>query len=341
MTVARRRRPTAALLAAAAVLVLVGCTATTPTTTSTGTTAAGSAGAAAAPATSPTELSATVPPARRQPPPPYRVVTTTETFVDTSRPTEAGAATPAAPDRTLVTTLRVPDAPGPRPLVVFSHGLSGHPDKLSGLLEAWATAGYVVAAPAFPLTNDHVPGSPGNWTGLAQQPADVSFVIDRLLAGNDDPSSAWYGRIDPGRIGVGGHSLGGATTYALTFNPCCRDDRVTAAMILSGALLPPGGGEPDLDGHVPLLIVHGDEDGSLPIAMAIDAYGRANGPVWFVTLPGGSHSAPYENDPSPQDEVVPALTTAWWDAELGGDPGALARFDTEADRPGLTSVIHK
>lgn len=128
---------------------------------------------------------------------------TQRTLVDASRPTPAGTQTPARPDRTLVTEVYVPDTPGPRPLIVFSHGLFGHPDKFTHLLQAWAAAGYVVVAPAFPLTNDRVPGATANARDLWQQPGDVSYVLDRVLAANDDPGDLLHDRIDPERIGAG------------------------------------------------------------------------------------------------------------------------------------------
>jgi len=74
-----------------------------------------------------------------------------------------------AEPRTLVTVVRYPalgapsaadrpDAPaaraaGPFPLVVFAHGYQLGPDTYARLLRAWARAGYVVAAPAFPRTH--------------------------------------------------------------------------------------------------------------------------------------------------------------------------------------------
>jgi predicted dienelactone hydrolase len=62
--------------------------------------------------------------------------------------------------RTLTTTLYVPDGVDEqRPLIVYGHGFDGHPRKFTKLLGAWASAGYVVAAPTFPLTTSF-PGRP-------------------------------------------------------------------------------------------------------------------------------------------------------------------------------------
>ena len=74
-------------------------------------------------------------------------------------------------------------ADGPFPLVVFGHGFAVTPAIYTPLLMAWARAGYVVAAPVFPLENAHAPGGP-NEADIVNQPADVSFVISRMLSRN-------------------------------------------------------------------------------------------------------------------------------------------------------------
>lgn len=271
---------------------------------------------------------------------PYPFETWTETFVDTSRPTEAGAESPAAAERTLSTAIYLPADSEPRPLIVFSHGLVGHPDKFTALLSAWARSGYVVVAPAFPTTNDRVLGAPRNFTVAFGQPADVSFVLDRVLELAADPASRLHDRIDVDRIGAGGLSLGGGTTYSVTFSTCCRDDRIKAAEVLAGALFPLAG-PVALDGHVPLLIVHGDADPALNHRLAEEAYAQAASPVWFVTLLGASHAPAFENDVTPHDAMVEQLTTDFWDATIGGDPNALTPFAQHAVVDGLSTLQSK
>ncbi|MEZ5142988.1 MAG: dienelactone hydrolase family protein [Acidimicrobiales bacterium] len=268
---------------------------------------------------------------------PVPVARSSRTDVDTSRPTPAGSQTPERPGRTLVSEVYVPQVDGPRPLIVFSHGLMGHPDKFTRLLDAWARAGYVVVAPAFPLTNDEVPGAVANARDLWQQPADVSFVIDRVLAANQDPTDPLFGRIDPERIGAGGLSLGGATTFGLVFNDCCRDRRIRAAEVLSGNPIPLP--QPyRFDSGIPVLIMHGDADASLPLAREREVYDEVTGPKMFVTLLGGTHAPPFEDPVTPYDELVERTTVAFWDLTVGGDPGARRRLAEVAAVDGLTRV---
>jgi predicted dienelactone hydrolase len=233
----------------------------------------------------------------------------------------ATATSPELASRTIVTTVAAPDAPGPFPLIVLSHGLTGTPAKMSRLAEAWATAGYVVALPAYPLTNGGAPNAVGNAGDVLQQPADVPFVIDQMLALNTDDTSPLYGRIDGERIGAAGHSLGAATTYGVTFSSCCIDERIDAIVILAGFLLV----HPEADDYsrqIPVMIVHGDADPVLNISLDRMAYDLLTGPKWFVTLHGGSHSSGIENLGTPYDALVDAATTDFWNAYLADSSNA-------------------
>src|SRR5207302_410071 len=81
------------------------------------------------------------------------------------------------------------------------------------------------------------PGGP-NEQDLVNQPRDMSFVITRLLAQSGARSGYLAGRIDPRKVAVSGQSDGGDTALAVGFDPRYQDDRVGAAVILSGAEIP-------------------------------------------------------------------------------------------------------
>ena len=154
--------------------------------------------------------------------------------------------------RTLVTQIRYPalgsaeaddvrdatplTAAGPFPLVVFGPGFAETPTTYARLLDAWARAGYVVAAPLFPLTQKYVSGGRRE-ADLINQPGDMSFVISRMLADNKLPASFLRGLIAPDLIAVAGQSDGAATALADAYDPAFADARVRAAIILSGAEL--------------------------------------------------------------------------------------------------------
>lgn len=252
--------------------------------------------------------------------------------VDDTRPTRAVPQEDLAarPERTLATTVWLPADPSPAPLVVFSHGLMGHPRKFDGILRRWAEAGIVVAAPAFPLTNDRdtkgVYGADG-----ANQPADVRAVLDEVLRLAGEEGSPLAGRIDPARIGVGGLSLGGVTTYAVAFGTCCRDDRIDAVMVMASTPLAPSG-ELELDAGLPLMVLHGDKDPIFPIAAAGAVFDLAEAPKYFVTVAGAGHAEAFEDAPDGgQQPGVDAITTAFWQRHLLGDEKAAAGIVTIAD----------
>lgn len=257
---------------------------------------------------------------------PRTVTVSVEPFVDPSRPTEPVVALAAAADsRALPTTVYLPSGDQPAPLVVFSHGLGGHPDKFTRLHTAWAEAGYVVASPRFPLTSDDNPDHIAEVGDLINQPADVSFVLDALLAANDDPASGLYGRIDPDAIGAAGLSLGGATTYGVLYNDCCADDRFDAAVIMAGAVLVYTG-DNDFSRAIPTLVLHGDADVALSYQFGRDGWDALASPTWLVTLLGAPHAPPFEDPVTVWDDTVFATTTAFWDATLGGQLASIERM---------------
>lgn len=268
----------------------------------------------------------------------YDVVVHTETLVDPSRPTPdlADTGVPASDDRTLVTTFTYPDAPGPFPLVAFAHGHYGHPRKFTQLFDEWAAAGFVVAAPTFPLSNDEVPGAASVFD-LPDQPGDLSFVISEALRLSGKEDSFLAGRVDPEAIGVGGLSLGGATTYLTAFDECCLDERVDAAMVLDG--LRPDADGLRLDRGIPLLIVHADADPVVSYSYAQEAFAAASAPKYLVTLHEDVHSSPFEDDPDPADQVVLDTTTAFWRRYLAGDDVEPPELQADAGVPGLTTVV--
>lgn len=62
--------------------------------------------------------------------------------------------------------------------------------------------------------------------------ADAIFVMNQLESMSSDPTSAFAGRLDVTRVGLLGHSLGGATAAEV----CSRDTRCQAGVDLDGDL---------------------------------------------------------------------------------------------------------
>ena len=229
-------------------------------------------------------------------------------------------------DRSLTTTVHFPRQPEePAPLVVFGHGFDGHPRKFTKLLGAWADAGYVVAAPAFPLTNDEISGETDR-ADVVNQPADVTFVLDELLRAEE-----LRGVVDETRIGVGGFSLGGMTALAVGFHPGHRDPRPRAIAVLAGRFLPQLGSY-EMDSR-PLHGVHRTDDSLVPFELGEEVYRAAEPPKALVTLDGARHHEEIEDGSGPVPAAVEA-TLAFWDLFLRGDESGRVRL--LADRPGAS-----
>ena len=237
----------------------------------------------------------------------------TETLVDRTRSTEETPSAPATPCRVLPLAVHVPlGAKGPLPLIVVVHGRDGDPKSLRPLLDTWATAGYVVAAPTFPVTRKDPDDKPEG-EEVERQAGDVSFVIDELLEQASDSSSPMSGRIDASHIGAAGMSLGGMTVYGLISNTCCRDPRVTAAISMAGVYRPFPDGR-YVRQRVPVLLVQGNADKGYHNSVAV--YPKLAAPKWFITLHGSLHSPPFEVPRGNEAPIVDATTTTFWNTYL-------------------------
>ncbi|WP_411084068.1 alpha/beta hydrolase family protein [Streptomyces sp. cmx-18-6] len=159
-------------------------------------------------------------------------------------------------------------APGRFPLVLLSPGFGMPRATLTGLAEDLASRGYVVATADHPYESTGTQLPDGRFLTCAAcekvsaQPdaasrekvlaavstgrgADFSFLLDRLTG----PRSSWRhaGIIDPHRVGMAGHSIGGnaaASTMA-------ADRRVDAGINMDGTFFDPApvsglGGRPFL-----------------------------------------------------------------------------------------------
>ena len=226
--------------------------------------------------------------ARRLAAGPHAVAKVDTAFIDGARPTPPNGDFGGARARTLEATVWAPrDVATPHPLVVYSHGFMSNRSENAPLAELLASHGYVVVAVDFPLTNGAAPGG-ATVTDVAEQPGDVRFVIDQILAwrGGDRP---FAGEIDTDRIAAVGLSLGGLTTELVSFHPRLRDPRIAAAVSIAG---PSEMFSSDFFAttDVPMLMIGGTGDAMIPFernAAPIPEKIREGG---LVAIEGGSHA---------------------------------------------------
>ncbi|MCZ7631483.1 MAG: alpha/beta hydrolase [Microthrixaceae bacterium] len=154
----------------------------------------------------------------------------------------------------------------------------------------------------------------------------------------NEPGGGLTGLISSDHMGISGLSLGGATTYPLLFNSCCRDERYVSGILMSALELPFADHPYDYSRRIPILAFAGTDDDVIPYELQQETLTRLAGPKWNVTLPGGQHSQPFENNPSPQDELVSAATVDFWDLTLRGDEAAAERLVAHTTVEGLSFV---
>jgi predicted dienelactone hydrolase len=242
-----------------------------------------------------------------------------------------------------------PDAAGPFPVIVFSHGALASKDAYAGLGRYWASFGYVsvhpshadsVADSGFRGTLRQAISDPRAWEDRS---TDVSFVLD-ALANVASFAPALAGKLDLGHVGVAGHSFGAYTAALIggttvhqpgKQGPRSFADRRAAALVL---LSPQGEGRMGLTADswdhllLPVLLIYGSRDfGPFgePPAWRNDAFLRSPpGDKFDMLLEGGTHMecarslAAAGDPPDRLFQCIKIETLAFWNAYLKQDLGA-------------------
>lgn len=151
----------------------------------------------------------------------------------------------------VVTGAKVSAAESSYPVLLFSPGVRSARFQSMTAIEELVSHGYIVVGIDHPYTSAQVTFPDGhgvayeanpefdtseelyqyNVQGVGIRAADASFVLDTLTQWNKhDPNQLLEGKLDLDRVGIFGHSYGGATTA----EALAQDDRFKAGLSLEG-----------------------------------------------------------------------------------------------------------
>ncbi|HUC36383.1 MAG TPA: hypothetical protein VMR97_04605 [Acidimicrobiales bacterium] len=235
-------------------------------------------------------------------------------------------------------TVSPDNARAPYPLLVFSQGYDASVSTYSVLLEDWASAGFVVAAPTYPHTDPSAPAALDE-SDIVNHPADLRYVISTILDTSEAQGSPLTGLVNTGEIGLVGQSDGADVSLAVADDSCCQDPRVKAAAILSGAEESDFGGSYFTTGehYVPLLVVQGEDDTiNVPVCSA-QLYDGASSPKYYLDLLGAGHLPPYV-DPGTDQQVIVRVVIDFFDAQLAGQQAGATAIASDGNVSGATQI---
>ena len=242
------------------------------------------------------------------------------------------------------------------PTVLFSHGLGGSCQGNDYLARHWAARGYAAIFVQHPGSDDGVwKGKSGlqrmralknaaNAENFMARAKDIPAVLDQLTDWNALAGHRLEGRLDLSKIGMAGHSFGAMTTQSVSGMKLrggrvdLREPRIDAALALSPNA--PRRVDPSQafgSVEIPWMLMTGTRD-VVPIGDA-DVESRLAvfkalppGEKYELVLHDAEHSAFSDRELTSRDgernanhhRAIQALSTAFWDAHLQGDPAALA-----------------
>jgi predicted dienelactone hydrolase len=251
--------------------------------------------------------------------------------------------TPVTP-RAIPIKAYAPDisAIGPFPLILVSHGLGGDVNGTLYLAEYLCARGYIVVAVQHHGSDaDYLAqnGTTGLMYSAAQaearlmRPQDISFVLDRIIAGTTGVPLLDPARIDFGHVGIFGHSFGAFTSLSClgaTFDGGTNesDSRIDCALAMSPQGVGTLGSETGSWGGVtkPAFTMGGTNDTSPGTSDPADrrvAYDGmpANGTKYHATLLDAEH-ADFGNDQTFYHDWICRMAAAFFDGYLKDDLSA-------------------
>ncbi len=193
------------------------------------------------------------------------------------------------------------DSSMPAPLIISLHGLGRSYDWLMGyhgFLDAAEAGGHIVVTPLGYIRRGWYGSRPvEEGAEVAQRSEqDVMNVIEKVRTEFS---------IDENRIYLWGHSMGGAGAYHIAINN--PDLFAGLAVVAAAPLQSLDPAELAVIKHVPILVMHGDNDETVPVSLArkwvagIQSLGMQH---IYIEVKGGDHSLLISQAPENMRRVV-------------------------------------
>ncbi|NOT09854.1 MAG: hypothetical protein HOP28_16800 [Gemmatimonadales bacterium] len=188
------------------------------------------------------------------------------------------------------------------PVILWANGITLSPTSYRGLLRHLATHGFVVAA-----ADTSRVGSAGNGQNLLD-------CLQHMEQQNSAPGGIYENRLNLYRIGVAGHSAGGAGVIMAG-----RDPRITATAPLQPWVGATHGYVAGAAGQQngPMLLASGELDTEIPFSHPQGVFAAANTPIFWGHRLGSGH-----NDPLLDAPLYRRPVTAWFRYHLMLDNSA-------------------
>jgi hypothetical protein len=195
-----------------------------------------------------------------------------------------------------------------------------------------------VAAVNFPRTDCRT-GTAAYEPDVVNQPADMSYVITRLLALSAGGRGLLAGLLDRREVAVAGHSDGADTVASLAANACCADRRLAAAVVMSGAEWPSMSALYFTHRPPPMLLVQPGDDVFNPPSLSAQLYRADPGrDRFYLDLPGATHTLPAMGS-NPVERLAARVTLAFFNRFVLRRPGAAAAMARAGHVPGRARLV--
>jgi dienelactone hydrolase len=181
------------------------------------------------------------------------------------------------------------------PMVLFLQGALVDKSFYSEYASYVSRYGFVVVAP------NHLRSLPGFGEGLFPEVSQIDAVLNTLNSENSDPISPLFGQIDTDKLGLLGHSFGGAVSLSVIANECidfiCFEPFERPSELMGGAFFGTSLRDQITAQPIPIpndgigvALLEGDQDGRiLPFSAKQTFDNIATAPKALVTLAGVNH----------------------------------------------------